>query len=150
MEQVGALADLMPARQRMLVMVTTFASLRYGEVTALRRMDIDLARGTVSVRQAFTELRGRGMVLGPPKSRAGLRTVALPGALVAQLADHLADFVSPEPTALVFTGPKGAPIRRSNFNLWWAGLRLSRPSVRQDFTFTICGTRGTPSRPRPG
>ena len=116
MEQVGTLADLMPIRQRMLVMVTTFASLRYGEVTALRRMDIDLARGTVSVRQAFTELRGQGMVLGPPKSRAGLRTVALPSALVAQLADHLADFVSPEPTALVFTGPKGAPLRRSNFN----------------------------------
>jgi hypothetical protein len=45
MEQVGALADLMPARQRMLVMVATFASLRYGEVTALRPMDIDLARG---------------------------------------------------------------------------------------------------------
>ena len=39
-EKVCALADLMPARQRMLVMVATFASLRYGEVTALRRMDI--------------------------------------------------------------------------------------------------------------
>ena len=42
--------------------------------------------------------------------------MALPGALVAPLADHLAEFVLPEPTALVFTGPKGAPIRRSNFN----------------------------------
>jgi len=56
MEQVGALADLMPIPQRMLVMVATFASLRYGEVTALRRMDIDLARGTVSVRQAFAAI----------------------------------------------------------------------------------------------
>jgi integrase len=115
-EQVCVLADLMPARQRMLIMVATFASLRYGEVTALRRMDIDLARGAVSVRQAFSELRGQGMVLGPPKSRAGLRTVGLPSAIVPKLRDHLAQFVSPEPTALVFTGPKGAPIRRSNFN----------------------------------
>ena len=65
MERVCALADLMPARQRMLLVVATFASLRYGEVTALRRMDIDLALGTVSVRQAFSEVRGRGMVLGP-------------------------------------------------------------------------------------
>ena len=53
-EQVCALADLTPARQRTLVMVATFASLRYGEVTALRRMDIDLASGAVSVRQART------------------------------------------------------------------------------------------------
>jgi site-specific recombinase XerC len=58
-EQVCVLADLMPARQRMLIMVATFASLRYGEVTALRRMDIELARGAVSVRQAFTEVRGQ-------------------------------------------------------------------------------------------
>ncbi len=115
-EQVCVLADLMPARQRMLIMVATFASLRYGEVTALRRMDIDLARGAVSVRQAFTEVRGQGMMLGPPKSRAGLRTVGLPNGILTELRDHLAQFVSPEPTALVFTGPKGAPIRRSNFN----------------------------------
>ena len=115
-EQVCVLADLMPARQRMLIMVATFASLRYGEVTALRRMDIDLARGAVSVRQAFTEVRGQGMMLGPPKSRAGLRTVGLPNGILTELRDHLAQFVSPELTALVFTGPKGAPIRRSNFN----------------------------------
>jgi Domain of unkown function (DUF1775) len=104
-EQVCVLADLMPARQRMLIMVATFASLRYGEVTALRRMDIDQAGGAVSVRQAFTEVRGQGMVLGPPKSRAGLRTVGLPSGIVAELRDHLARFVSSEPTALVFTGP---------------------------------------------
>ena len=116
LEQVYALADLMPARQRMLIVVTVFASLRYGEVTALRRMDLDLTRGTLSVRQAFTELRGQGMVLGPPKSRAGMRTVSLPTSVVKELRVHLAEFVAPDATALVFTGPKGAPIRRSNFN----------------------------------
>jgi len=56
------------------------------------------------------------MVLGPPKSRAGLRTVSLPGGIVAELRDHLAQFVPLEPTALVFTAPNASPIRRSNFN----------------------------------
>ena len=68
------------------------------------------------MRQAFTELRGRGLVVGPPKSRAGLRTVSLPSGVVAELREHLEEFVPLDPTALVFTGPKGAPIRRSNFN----------------------------------
>jgi integrase len=116
LEQVYALADLMPARQRMLVIIATFASLRYGEITALRRMDLDLVHGTVSVRRAFTELRGQGIVVSPPKSRAGLRTVSLPREVAQELREHVANFVGSEPHALVFTGPKGAALRRSNFN----------------------------------
>ncbi len=38
-----------------LVLLATFASLRWGEVTALRRCDIDLEAGTVRVRAAFVE-----------------------------------------------------------------------------------------------
>jgi len=41
--------------------------------------------------------------------------VAFPPALVPLFRDHLAQFVGPEPTALVFTGPTGAMLRRSNF-----------------------------------
>jgi integrase len=96
--------------------VTTFASLRFGEVTALRRRDVDTAAGTVSVRQAFTEVRGKGLVLGPPKSRAGIRAVALPAMVTPYLVAHLDMYVDADPEALVFTGPKGAPIRRGNFN----------------------------------
>ena len=76
--QVFALADAVPARYRAMILLATFASLRYGELIALQRVDIDLEAGTVRVRQAYNELRGVGMVLGPPKSRAGVRTVSLP------------------------------------------------------------------------
>lgn len=50
------LADAMRDRRfRAMVLVTTFASLRWGEVTALRRADLDLDAGTVRVRAAFVE-----------------------------------------------------------------------------------------------
>jgi len=39
-------------------------------------MDLDVNAGTVTVRQAQVELDTGELVLGPPKSRAGLRTVA--------------------------------------------------------------------------
>ncbi len=55
-------------------------------------------------------------MLGPPKSRAGLRTIAIPARLVARLREHLDTYVGPARHALVFTGPAGAPIRRGNFN----------------------------------
>jgi hypothetical protein len=38
--------------------------------------------GTVRVRQAHNEVRGVRLVFGPPTSRAGLRTVALPAAVL--------------------------------------------------------------------
>jgi integrase len=114
--EVLTLADAVPARFRTMILVTTFASLRFGEVTALQRCDVDVAAGTVRVRQAYSEVKGKGLVLGLPKSRAGVRTVAIPRMVAMLLADHLDEHVGEEPTALVFTGPTGAAIRRGNFN----------------------------------
>jgi integrase len=113
--QVFALAEQIPERYRALVLVTTFACLRWGEVAALQRQDIDTDAGTVRVRQAFVEHRGTGLVLGPPKSRAGLRTVSLPAAVLPALSKHLVD-VPDDPEAFVFSGPNGRPIWRGNFN----------------------------------
>jgi integrase len=115
-DQVLELVERMPERFRALVLVTTFGCLRWGEVSALQRRDLDMELGTVRVRQAFTEQRGVGLVLGPPKSRAGRRTVTLPGAVLPATRLHLDQYVGPDLDALVFTGPTGAPIWRGNLN----------------------------------
>lgn len=114
--QVFALAELVSHRYRALIVLTTFASLRYGEVTALERCDLDMTGRTVRVRQAFTEQVGKGLVLGPPKSRAGRRIVAIPPVIIPAVAAHLEQYVAPTASARVYTGPNGAPIRRGNFN----------------------------------
>jgi integrase len=112
--EVLALADVVPDRYRALILLTTFGSLRFGEVSALERRDVDLDAGTVEVRRAFIEMRGTGLVPGPPKSRAGKRTIAIPPSVVQAVRVHLAEHSGPG--SLVFTGPKGAPLRRGNFN----------------------------------
>jgi integrase len=114
--QVFALAEWVPRRFRALILLTTFACLRWGEVTALQRCDVDTDAGTVRVRQAFVEHRGTGLVLGPPKSRAGLRTVAIPSAVPPALRTHFYDHVEVEPDAFVFTGEAGRLIWRGSFN----------------------------------
>ncbi|WP_228646561.1 tyrosine recombinase XerC [Microtetraspora sp. AC03309] len=113
--KVFELADLVPVRLRALILLATFASLRWGEVAALRRMDLDLNAGTVSVRQQHVELDTGELLVGPPKSRAGVRTVAIPSAIIPALRDHLDDFTDPEDDALIFTGARGGTLRRSNF-----------------------------------
>ncbi len=115
--QVVALADAVPERYRAMILTATFASLRFGEVTALRRSDIDLTAGTVRVARAFGEVRGQGVVAGPPKSAAGARTVAIPRMVADELRTHMAEHVTGHAlSAVIFTGPTGAPIRRGNFN----------------------------------
>jgi integrase len=105
-------------RYRALVLLATFASLRWGEATALKRCDLDLEAGVVRVRAAFSDRRSPGskITLGPLKSRAGRRTVGIPAAIIPALRDHLAVFVAQDPDSLVFGGAKGSPLRRSNFN----------------------------------
>jgi integrase len=103
-------------RFRALVLLATFASLRWGEVSALTRADLDLKARTVRVRAAYVERSTGPLVLGPPKSQAGRRIVGIPAAIMPALERHLAVYVKPGPGALVFPGIMGGPVRRGNFN----------------------------------
>lgn len=105
--EVYRLAEQMPTRYRMLVLFAAFTGLRWGELTALRRCDLDMTVGTVRVWRKFAELQSGERVAGPPKSASGRRTVALPPVLVEEVQRHLEMFVGAEPEALVFCGPKG-------------------------------------------
>jgi integrase len=117
--QVFALIDAMPPRFRALVLLGTFASLRWGELAALRRHCVDLDARTVRVEAAVVELRDGSLVTGRPKTEAGIRRVAIPAEIVDDLRWHLQRFAEREPDGLVFVGEKGAPLRRSNFSRPW-------------------------------
>lgn len=133
--QVLALAELMPYRKyRALILVTAFCSLRWGEVTALRRCDVAPDGSWVRVNSQFIDLIGRGLVRTPPKSRAGARTITVPTAIRSELVAHLRDFVGPKADALIFTMLRGGPMRRGNFNplVKWgkAAAGIGVPSLR--------------------
>lgn len=115
--QVFELAGAMRfKRHRAMIIVAAFATLRWGEVTALRRCDVAPDGSWVRVNFAHTEVVGRGIVVGPPKSRAGVRTIAIPSAIRAEIVKHLMTYVDSDPNALMFTGPKGGALRRAHFN----------------------------------
>jgi integrase len=105
--------------------LATLGSLRWGELMALESQDVDLAARTVRVRRAVSEVDGR-LVVGPPKPRASKRTVAIPAGIVPVLREHLAMFAEPGPVGRVFVGPKGATVRRTNFQAtWWKAAGLA-------------------------
>ena len=111
--------------------------LRWAECAGLAVRDLDLLSGTVSVRQQL----GRDGRLGPPKSEAGKRRLAVPTWLVEDLAALLArrGLTAAEADALVFVSSKRegsslpelappllAPRLRGSRS---AGTAFSRPAV---------------------
>jgi integrase len=124
--QVSDLAEAIDPRYQALVLLAVFGSMRWGELTALRRHDIDLEEGTVRVVRQVTELSGGQLVPGPPKSEAGKRLIVLPATVMPVVRQHMAWLVKPDDDALVFTSPEGAPLRR-NFRqrVWLPALRAA-------------------------
>ncbi|HET9872061.1 MAG TPA: site-specific integrase [Propionibacteriaceae bacterium] len=124
LDQVYELVGLVPERWRAFMLLKTFASLRWGEITALTREDVDLDKRTVRVRRQFVTVPG-GLQVGPPKSRAGIRIVSFPAAILPELRRHLRDFAADGPAGLVFPNEHGQPLRRGNFNkaVGWVAIR---------------------------
>jgi integrase len=54
-EEVLRLADAVPVRYRVLILLAAFTALRFGELAALQRHDVDLERRVVSVRRSLAE-----------------------------------------------------------------------------------------------
>lgn len=116
---VNAMTDLEP-RFRAFVLLGVFGGLRFGELAGLRRRRINPVRGAVEVAEVLIEVNGE-LSFGSPKTRNSVRTVPLPRRVVKELELHLDNYVEHSPDALVFTGPKGAPLRRAGFHrCWWA------------------------------
>jgi integrase len=113
--QVSALAEAIDQRYRALVLLGTFGSLRWGELAALRRGDIDLEACTVRVDRQLTETISGAPSFGSPKSDAGVRLVPFRDVIAADLRWHLNCFAQDGDDGLVFTSPAGTQLRHSNF-----------------------------------
>jgi integrase len=130
--EVYALADAIDQRYRALVLLGTFASLRWAELAALRPSEINLELCTIRVDRQLIEQLGGGSAFGPPKSRAGKRAVPFSDIIRDDLREHLGRFASGDDEALVFTSPMGTPMRHSNFyrRVWLPAVaKVGRPGV---------------------
>ena len=88
--EVAALAEAMPEHLRVTVLLAAWCQLRRGELLGLRRRDVDLLHGSVSVAVTRTKLMSGEMIDKAPKSDAGRRTVAVPSHVLPALHDSSA------------------------------------------------------------
>jgi integrase len=118
-DQVWELAEVVEPRYRCLVLVAGFVGLRLGELLGLQRRHVNLLHAQLVVERQEQQLRGGGLLVGPPKTDAGRRKLTLPPFLVAELERHLAEYSVPGPDGRVFPGEKGGPLRKQVWHPKW-------------------------------
>mgnify|MGYP001309596451 CR=1 FL=1 len=125
-DELNQLVAAMPERLQVAVAFGGWLALRYGETFELRRRDVALEPGTgepkagiVRVRRGVTWTPGK-VHIGPPKTRAGIRDVAIPPHLLPAVRRHLDQFTEPGKEALLFPNADGENLRPSAFQPpWW-------------------------------
>lgn len=127
-EQVKALAARMPARYELAVLLAAWCQLRLGETLELRRGDIDLVAGTLSVSRQV-QFKSSPPMVTPPKSQAGVRTVAIPGGLLGVVGEHLGRYTPAGEDGLLFgaVSDRRTWVRASVFRRAWERARAGVP-----------------------
>ena len=130
-DEVDALAGVIVAKYRALVLTAAYTGLRFAELAGLRAKRLDLDERRLTVAETLVEVRGRQLFKGP-KTAASRRTVVLPGSLVDVLAAHLGEWPAVG-DGLVFTSNGGGLLRRTNFR-------------RREWIPAVAATVGEPMR----
>jgi integrase len=120
--QVLALANAMPRRYAVLVLLGAGSGLRQGEAFGLALDRIDAQAGMITVDQQVVVVERRP-VLAPPKTSASLRDVPMPQFLLETVMDHAKQLGLGDHDVLCRT-PRGTLLRRDYYNreLWKPAL----------------------------
>ena len=116
--EIHALADAMPTpAYRVAVLTAGFTGMRASELWAVRRQDVDLMRGRITVERSIKRWTGGDAEFGTTKTDK-VRTVELAPELQTLLASHLtptSPTATPDPDALVFTRKDGHTVRHETW-----------------------------------
>lgn len=134
LRELETLTMAMPPRYRAMVLLSSWCALRFGELTELRRRDLDLdaAVPVVRVSRAVTWPTASTPVVGTPKSDAGVRDIAVPPHLVPMLRAHLDEHAAPGPDGLVFPNTEGKHMHHGSLYKVFkpARAKAGRPDLR--------------------
>jgi integrase len=129
-EQVRTVELGMPPELRAMIVLGAGTGIRQSEALGLTVDRVDFLRKALRVDRQLIAVPGEPARLGPPKTRASVRTIPLPSVVVDVLAEHLATYAvheTGELAGLIFTRtwplPDGSTIRepwtRQRFGHVW-------------------------------
>jgi integrase len=105
-KEVHDLAGKVPEARRLAILLSAYCALRPGEVLGLRRRDVDTRTDTLHVRETASAVHGGSTRVGPTKTVAGIRDVAYPAQLHADVDAHLKEHTVKGPAGHLFPSPR--------------------------------------------
>lgn len=141
MPELADLVSHMPAKHQAMTMLATWCALRFGELTELRRKDVDLENGVVHISRAVARADGE-VIIGKPKTEAGIRDVAIPPHIVPMIEAHLHDHARPGKDGLLFPADSGGNLapsalygrkpskKRPGYGFYAARQAIGKPDLR--------------------
>lgn len=131
LDEIEVITAEMPEQYQAMVLLAAWCALRFGELTELRRRDIDFSEEAVRVERAVVRTDD-GFQVTTPKSEAGVRDVAIPPHLIPALKDHLKRFVAKDPDALLFPAAHGGHLAPATLyrRFYTARSKAKRPDLR--------------------
>ncbi len=109
------LVEEIPDRFKALVTFAATTGLRQGEVFGVPLQNVDFVNQTVRVTQQVIWIAGTGPLIGPPKTKASMRSVPLAAITLDHLQNHIDQFGIGEED-LIFSFDDGKKIPRNRFN----------------------------------
>ncbi|HRD59318.1 MAG TPA: site-specific integrase [Nocardioides sp.] len=101
LQELETIVAELPERYRLMALLAAWCAMRFGELAELRRGDIDLRDKRVKIRRGVVRVDGQ-YIVGPPKTDAGIRDVAIPPHLLPAVEAHLEKFTGPDRDSLLF------------------------------------------------
>ena len=105
-DEIATIAAEMPEQWSLMVLFAAWLAMRFGELTELRRRDVDIGDEVVRIRHAVVRTKD-GFKVTTPKSEAGVRDVAIPPHLIPIIEEHLAKHVGEKQDSLLFPAVGG-------------------------------------------
>lgn len=115
LDQLEAIVTAMPERYRLMPLLAAWCALRFGELTELRRGDVDTKRGVLSIERGVIRAGGE-VIVKRPKSDAGTRDVAIPPHLLPMVREHLLKHAEPGKNGLLFPAAGGGHLAPSTLS----------------------------------
>jgi integrase len=132
LDELRKILDNTPEQFKAMVLLAAWCAMRFGELTELRRSDVDIEGGVIRIRRAVSRVKG-GYVVGDPKSDAGIRDVNIPGGRILDaVREHLAYHTGPAADALLFPAKHGGHLAEGTMCRWYYKAReaAGRPDLR--------------------
>lgn len=139
LEELGTLVEAMPQRYQVMTLLAAWCGLRFGELAALRRSDIDVKNGVIHVRRGLVRAAGE-TIEDTPKTASSIRDVAIPPHLMPSVTDHLRAYVNGR-QGLLFPAADGVSFLQPS------SLYGRAPSKRYPAGWGFYGARAAAGRP---